>query len=372
MNLSEFSPIFETLSEGLILVDPELKLLRANKAAEQILGPALEGLIKLPTRSSTPSAQILKNLKQTISAVKPQYLLQGDLMPLGSYKSDGKAMFRADDLPLHRALLGESISEVEMLVRNQFKPEGIRLKVKANPVKDESGKVIAAVCAFTDISQAHMSEQRQNIFRQVFAQTQEAIVITDASYMVQYANQAYWDLTGDEPEKILNSKFNPKQEEAQEANSWEEMKAAVGKEGRWSGEFVIRKRSKELLPLWATLHAVVDSSSTVTNYVLTLSDLTNLKSSQEELYRLVTKDAVTGLSNRREFFQELEQMIERATRLEERFGVIFLDLQRFKELNDSLGHEAGDRLLQEIGRRLEKIQNQDDTNARLGGDEFDL
>jgi len=370
MDLTSIAPVLETLSEGLIVVDRYGKLLSANKAGEAILGAGCEGLHCIPERDSLPSTKIKQSFKQTISAVRPQNFLEGLPLPLGTYHSDGKAQLREMELPVLRALLGVEIKNLELVVHNKFKPDGVRLNVNAHGVTDAEGKMVYAVCAFTDISAAHVSEQRHNIFRQVFAQTQEAIVITDGSYIVQYANQSYWDLTGNTPEKILNQPFAPLQEDYNEGTSWSEMQAFAKKEGRWSGEFVIRRRSNELLPLWATLHSVVDGNNTITNYVLTLSDLTSLKSSQEELYRLVSKDTLTGLSNRREFFEQLEKLVDRATRNNEKFALLLIDLLRFKSMNDSLGHQAGDRVLQKVAQRLSKSRKGDDAVARLAADEF--
>jgi diguanylate cyclase (GGDEF)-like protein len=172
------------------------------------------------------------------------------------------------------------------------------------------------------------------------------------------------------PEKILNRPYAPQQEEITEGNSWASMQNAVKREGRWSGEFVIRSKSNELLPLWATLHAVVDPEGRPTNYVLTLSDLTSLKSSQEELLRLLSKDTLTGLSNRREFFEQIEKTIERAARQQQKFGLLAIDLQRFKELNDSIGHQAGDKVLQKVASRLTGLRTEDEAIGRLGADEF--
>jgi diguanylate cyclase (GGDEF)-like protein/PAS domain S-box-containing protein len=372
MDLAALSPLLETLTEGLIVVGPDLSIISKNRAAEEILGGGCEGLCRLPVRESGLNTRASRSLKQTISAVKPQGLLDASLAPIGTYHADGKIQYREHELPLQRALKGETVHSLEIVVRNHFRPEGVRLEINASPVRDATGQVTGAVCAFSDISDAHVSEQRHNVFRQVFAQTQEAIVITDAAFVVQYANQAYWDLTGNQPDRILNRPFSPQQGDYNEGSSWAEMKQAVKTEGRWSGEFVIRRLSNELLPLWATFHAVTDGESTVTNYVLTLSDLTSLKSSQEELYRLISKDALTGLSNRREFFEQLEKTIERAARLQEKFVLVSIDLQRFKELNDSLGHQSGDRVLQHVASRLSKDRQQDDAVARLGGDEFAL
>jgi len=151
--------------------------------------------------------------------------------PPGTYHSDGRRQFRENELPLQRALRGETISDLDIVVRNRFRPEGVWLRIRANPVTDASGQVKFAVCAFTDISAAHVSEQRDNIFRQVFAQTQEAIIITDATFIVQFANQAYWDLTGELPDKTLDRPFSPQEADYNEGSSWVEMQNICRTEG---------------------------------------------------------------------------------------------------------------------------------------------
>ena len=372
MDLSSLSPILETVSDGMLVVCTKFSVLKMNKAAEDILGPGCEGLLRPPIRENRlPMMKVNKIFKQTISAVKPQmHSGGGPLQIFGSFHFDGKQAFSYEQMPVQRAMRGEVVEKVELMIRNRFRPEGVRLLANARPVYDEHGQMSYVICCFTDVSAAHASEQRSNIFRQVFAQTQEAIVITDASFIVQYANKSFWDLTGSTPERTLNQPFAPPQEEYGDGSSWLEIQNITRKTGSWSGEFVIRKKTSELLPLWASLRAVVDSDKTITNYVLTLADLTSLKSSQEELYRIVNKDTVTGLNNRQSFFEDLDQTIERARKQEERFALIFMDIQRFKELNDSLGHEAGDKVLQKIADRLSFMLRQDDCIARLGGDEF--
>lgn len=370
MDLASLTPFMETLSEGIVAVSFDLQLLSSNKAAREILGPGCEGLIRAASRTVRTANHKVKSLKQTISAVKPVLLDDGPLIPLGTFKSDGLTPFSEHDLPAQRALQGESVDNQEIFIRNRFKEEGVRIIVNAKPIKDETGNLVFVILAFRDVSDVHASEQRQNIFRQVFAQTQEAIVIMDSAFNVQYANQAYFDLTGEKPESILNRQFSPGQESIQGASNWQDIKESLATEGRWSGEFVLRKRSNELLPLWATLHSVSAAANTVTNHVLTLADLTSLKSTQEELYRLLTRDPITGLANRREFFEQLEKVVEKSKKQDKKFGLFFLDLQRFKELNDSLGHQAGDQMLKEVAARLQSIKKENDALARLGGDEF--
>jgi diguanylate cyclase (GGDEF)-like protein/PAS domain S-box-containing protein len=370
MNLTELAPILDTLSEGIIVVDASLQLVKVNRAAEEMLGAGCEGLVAPPFRESRNIGKINRAFKETISAVKPQHTPSSPFILFGSFHADGKTPYNYEQMPVQRALRGESVQNAEVFLRNQHKPDGVQLKINARPLTDAGGKIPYVVCAFTDQSAIHASEQRHNIFRQVFAQTQEAIVITDGSFIVQYANKAYWDLTGDVPESLLNKVFAPQQEALSEGTSWNEIQRIARQDGSWSGEFVTRRQSNELLPLWANLRSVIDANDHVTNYVLTLSDLTSLKSSQEELYRLLSEDAVTGLNNRRSFIEELEDMIERYGDQEKKFSLVFFDIKRFKEMNDSLGHQAGDKILQKVADRLSFIQKQDDEISRLGGDEF--
>uniref|UniRef100_UPI003F4ACFA3 putative bifunctional diguanylate cyclase/phosphodiesterase n=1 Tax=Sedimenticola selenatireducens TaxID=191960 RepID=UPI003F4ACFA3 len=142
--------------------------------------------------------------------------------------------------------------------------------------------------------------------------------------------------------------------------------------GHWRGEMWNRRKNGELFPKWQTINSVVDGNGNLTHYVGIFSDITHIKQSQEKLDHLGHHDALTDLPNRLLLNERLDQAIKHAERHDTLLAVIFLDLDNFKHINDSLGHPVGDQLLQEVARKLLLATRQDDTVARIGGDEFVL
>lgn len=140
--------------------------------------------------------------------------------------------------------------------------------------------------------------------------------------------------------------------------------------GHWKGEIWNRKKNGETYPEWLNISAIKSEKGEISNYVAVFSDITSIKDSEQKLQHLAQHDPLTGLPNRLLFIEQLQHAIERARRHNYIVGVMFLDLDRFKNINDSLGHSAGDNLLQAVAKRLLSCAREEDTVARLGGDEF--
>jgi diguanylate cyclase (GGDEF)-like protein len=142
------------------------------------------------------------------------------------------------------------------------------------------------------------------------------------------------------------------------------------KEGRWHGEVLNKRKTGETYYEWLTITAVKDNVEKVVNYVGVFADITDIKRSQNRLHELVNHDPLTGLPNRRLLNELLEHSIKRAERDNHKIALLFIDLDRFKAVNDSLGHQVGDKLLLEASRRISLSMRDSDVVARLGGDEF--
>jgi len=200
--------------------------------------------------------------------------------------------------------------------------------------------------------------------------TAEAIVITDARTRIVYVNRSFTKVTGytlkevtGKTPRILHS---GRQTAAFYAHLWKCIKAS----GRWQGEIWNRRKNGEVYPEWLSITAVRSSTGKVENYLAIFSDITLRKREEGELYELATHDALTGLPNRFFFSERFRHALAQAKRAGHLVGLLYLDLDRFKPVNDSLGHKFGDKLLQTVARRIKRSVREGDTIARLGGDEF--
>ncbi len=195
-------------------------------------------------------------------------------------------------------------------------------------------------------------------------------MITDAGSRIVYVNESFTKVTGytlnDVAGKTPRVLHSGRQTGGFYARMWKELDAS----GRWQGEIWNRRKNGEIYPEWLSIAAVRSARGKVENYLAIFSDITLRKREERELYDLATHDALTGLPNRSFFGEQFRQAMARAKRAGRLAGLLYLDLDRFKPVNDRLGHECGDRLLRTVARRLRGLVRAEDTVARLGGDEF--
>lgn len=229
--------------------------------------------------------------------------------------------------------------------------------------------VVAVVRDVTDRAQAL---KRLHLSATVFENTAEGVIITDAGGNIVEVNRAFSEITGYEREwaigrnpKILNSGRH-------DETFFRDMWIAIEKAGQWRGEIWNRRKDGSIYPEWLNISSVRDINGKLTNFVAVFSDISSIKRSQELLDHLAHHDALTDLPNRLLLTERLRQAMKHAERNRSQLAVIFIDLDRFKNINDSLGHAAGDRVLQNIAEVLEENLRKDDTVARIGGDEFVL
>lgn len=206
---------------------------------------------------------------------------------------------------------------------------------------------------------------------QVLAETRQGVAITDANGNLVRVNAAFTRITGYSAREVLGKNPRLLQSGRHDAAFYREMWSAVVRDGSWRGEIWNRRKSGEVYPQWLSVSQVRDASGRVGHYVGLFSDLSESKQAQEEIDFLSHHDALTGLANRRLFNERLEHALTRVER-KGRLAVLNLDLDRFKQVNDTLGHADGDRLLVEVRRRVAAELLPSDTLARLGSDEFAL
>lgn len=240
---------------------------------------------------------------------------------------------------------------------------------------DEIGRMAKAFNALADSLQKNVSKVKEGqdklkLSSQVFVNSAEAIVITDADNNIIQVNKAFTDITGYSAEEVFGK--NPRiLKSGQQGNDfYKKMWDDLLNKGCWQGEILDRRKNGEIYPKWISITVVRNEQGLISNFIALFSDITERRASFERIQHLAHYDALTHLPNRTLLNDHIDLAIAGAKRNRTLFAVIFLDLDHFKEVNDNLGHHAGDVLLQEVAGRLLKCVRETDTVSRLGGDEF--
>ncbi len=220
-----------------------------------------------------------------------------------------------------------------------------------------------------DVTEQLRNEQDLRIAATAF-ETQEGIFITDAAGTIIRVNRAFGELTGYGADEAVGKTPALLKSGRHDAAFYRGMRAELVRNRFWQGEIWNRRKSGEVFPEWQTITAVPDAEGTVTHYVAAFSDITLRKAAEERIHKLAFFDPLTKLPNRRLLMDRLGQALAASRRSARHGALMFLDLDHFKALNDSRGHDAGDRLLVEVARRLRACLRHGDTVARQGGDEF--
>ena len=238
--------------------------------------------------------------------------------------------------------------------------------------KDRDNRPVRVVGTHADISARKAMEYELKLSAAVFENTQEGVIITDANARIVAVNNAFTRITGYTSAEVLGKTPALLQSGRQDPEFYEQLWRQLLETGNWAGEIWNRRKQGDVYPQWLDISAVRNIEGQVENYVSVFSDITPLKESEAQLHQLAYHDALTGLPNRILFRDRIEQAIGRAKRAQDKIALLFIDLDRFKNINDSLGHNFGDELLLATAKRLVKELRSEDTVARIGGDEFTI
>ena len=237
-------------------------------------------------------------------------------------------------------------------------------------VCDEEDRPRHLIGTVLDITDRKNAEEKLKLASKVVENTAEAILITDANTRIVDVNAAFIRMTGYTKEEVAGQNLQILKSDRQDDAFYDKLWTEVKNTGWWSGEIWDRRKNGEEFPKWLSISAVNDERGQVANYVAIFTDISKAKEAEAQLRQLAHFDTLTGLPNRALFFDRLQKEIDRAKRYNRIMAVLFIDLDRFKNVNDTLGHSAGDALLRTISERLVKCTRKPDTVARLGGDEF--
>ncbi|MEJ2456147.1 MAG: EAL domain-containing protein [Candidatus Thiodiazotropha sp.] len=244
----------------------------------------------------------------------------------------------------------------------------MHVEVLASSVEHEGTPATQLV--FTDITQRKESEAKLQQAVQIIEHTMEGVIITDNEGRITSVNPAFCEITGYSEAEIIHQHLDTLKSDRHPQEFSEEIWDKIRQSGSWRGEVWNQRKNGEVYPAWMTVSSVRDEHDSILHYVAVFSDITSIKQSQTQLEHLAHHDSLTNLPNRLLFEDRLQHAISQSKRQGRQLAVLFLDLDRFKNINDTLGHAMGDELLKEVAKRLQHILRDGDTAARLGGDEF--
>ncbi len=242
----------------------------------------------------------------------------------------------------------------------------VDISTSASIIDDQ--KLIFCVCR--DITTRKQTEEALRVASLVYQNSREAMMVTDADNRIIDVNPTFTWITGYDRHEVVGKTPSILQSGRQSPDFYKEMWTALKNSGHWSGEIWNRRKNGEVYPQWLAINAVYDKQGALHRWVAQFSDLTEKKDAEQQIWQQANFDPLTGLPNRRMFRDRLHQELKRAHRSHTSVALLFLDLDHFKEVNDSLGHDMGDLLLKEAASRLQSCVRESDTIARLGGDEF--
>ncbi|WP_257985906.1 sensor domain-containing protein [Bacillus sp. M6-12] len=223
---------------------------------------------------------------------------------------------------------------------------------------------------FEDISPQKKSEKELRLADKIFENISEGILFTDAKGRILSVNPAFQIVTGYTEEEVIGKTPNMLQSGLHNDQFYRDMWREIGEKRRWRGEIWNKRKSGEVFPEWLTISSILDDEGTLTNYVAVFADISDQKQAEEKLRKLAHYDVLTGAANRYLLYKRLERLLITAKKYNQLLAVLFLDLDRFKLINDTLGHNYGDLLLKKVYSRLKGLLKNKDIIARLGGDEF--
>ncbi|AAZ28507.1 EAL domain-containing protein [Colwellia psychrerythraea] len=271
-----------------------------------------------------------------------------------------------------RAALGQDLAHVsyETIPRLNAKPYLLEItKVK---LKNTRGKVVGLIGISKDITNKRQQEDDLKLADIVYQNSSEAMMITNINNEIIAINPALSDITGYSTSELIGKDpkiFSSGKQSLQFYQSmWEEIKRT----GTWQGEIWNTRKNGDEYPEWLSINTIYDDDGKVFRRIALFSDITEKKKKDALILRQANYDSLTNLPNRRMFIDRLEQEIKVSHRKKQKFALIFIDLDNFKNINDTRGHVFGDQLLTEAGKRITHCVREVDTVARLGGDEFTI
>ncbi len=286
---------------------------------------------------------------------------------LDIFSRDLAEKYRLDDQQVMNSGLQKNVEEIIEQVGGRFWVETYKA-----PLLDEQKQVLGTVGFARNISERKQTEEALKLAALVFDNSSEAMLVTDANNIILNVNTAFMRMTGYSREEVIGKDPKILGSGEQSPAFYQAMWQSINATGSWHGELINKRKSGETYIEEIVINTIFDDHGQPQRRVALFSDITHRKQTEEQIWQQANFDPLTGLPNRSLLRERMELEIKKAQRAKQRFAVLFIDLDRFKEVNDTLGHEMGDELLQQAAQRLLACVRNTDTVARLGGDEFTI
>jgi len=299
---------------------------------------------------------------------------------LTGYTSDellGKNLSFLNDTTIHQPELEKlykaitNKESVKVNLKNQHKDGSSFIsELFVDPILDEQNNVTHFVGIQKDITEIKKNERKLRQSATVFENTAEGVIITDINSIILDVNEAFSIITGYEHSEVIGRKTSLLKSGRHNHKFYADMWNSIHQTDSWHGEVWNRRKNGEVYPQWLNINCVKNTDGDIENYIAVFSDITQLKETQDKLDFLAYHDHLTELPNRTLLKARLDHTLSSAKRENCMTAVMFMDLDNFKNINDSYGHSFGDELLVAVSKRIETVMREDDTFARIGGDEF--
>jgi len=324
---ASYDALSKYANDIILLVDAQGTIVRANDRAVQAYGYASKDLVGLPIR---------------------------DLEEIGSPLLDGDA----------------ASGSARLYEATHRRKDGSTFPVEVSARLIDQDTQLFKHMVLRDITERKQAEESLHVASLVYQHSLEAMMVTDTEGIIVSVNPAFSELTGYSMEEAVGKSANMLKSGRQNKAFYEAFWNTIKTDGHWEGEVWNKRKNGEVFPEWLRINCIRNADGEIYRYVGLFSDITQKKATEALVWHQANFDQLTGLPNRRMFYDRLDQEMKKSSRSGRPMALMFLDLDRFKEVNDSMGHDAGDQLLKEAAQRLRSCVRNSDTVARLGGDEF--
>ncbi len=332
-----FEAIFYGVPDAMVLADTNKEIILTNPALASTFGYSHEEIIGQPTVVLYKDREEFEQRERVLFSLDSEQA--SELCEVSYRRKDGQLF------------PGETLSTV---------------------VRDDSGSALGFLCVIRDVTEPKRLEHKLRQAAAVFENTTEGVVLTDANGRIISVNQAFAGITGYELDEVIGNTPRIWKSNRHDESFYQSLWASLQETGQWRGEIWNRRKNGDVFPALLAINSVHDDTGNLINYISVMTDISTLKQTQERFQHLAHHDPLTDLPNRLLFHARLEHALERAKRENFLVAVMYIDLDNFKQVNDSLGHPVGDQLLQEVAKRISGRLREQDTVSRVAGDEFNV